>query len=420
MSFRKNYFVIADPSLTDIRGHHFTLSKQITFGAQSLGMDVIWLTNKDFSLSEYIENVIIYPVFSSTMYDRYNLEKKNDLPLNLYEYILNELDEGIKNFTLTENDHVFFHTGYGDVFQAVFDFFKRSSWVDKPFLHICTPYDLQTMPGKDSLQSIENIFRDMKGIEAIDKKLFLWAETPQLASNYNLNYDLTVRALPLPPPYDMNLGKEKNDVITALYLGAAREEKGFLLLPDLIERLYDDYGRTGKLRFVIQCTPQIIGYLPEIKQAINRLSKHPNSYVKLIDKTLDKLAYYDELINSDVVLLLYNKKNYKIRGSGIAVEAICAEKCILTHRGTFCASLITHDAGGVVDDIDGAVASLSKLVDEQEKYKIFAKIQGMQYRRVNSVERYVTKIVNQTKPDFERLFSPKSIIGDAFPLLINF
>jgi glycosyltransferase involved in cell wall biosynthesis len=412
---------IADPSLVDARGHHFTLTQQITRGAQQLGLKVIWFTHQDFSIENVIDEVSVYPIFTATMYDRYKPEKKGTLPPDLELRLLNELNEGIARADLNTKDHIYFHTGFGDLYRALPGYLSISNGEDKPFLHICTPYDLDTMPGKDPGSVLLELFNTIRTMPAVDKKVFFWAETPQLAQHYTLTYGFNVRAMPLPPPHTSVVeGTRKNsDAVTALYLGAAREEKGFLYLPQLAERLYEPYGKSGKLRFVLQCTPQIIGYLPSIKAAIEKLSGFPPGYVTLIDKILDETEYQAHLTASDLVLLLYSKKGYRIRGSGIAVETVCADKCILTHRGTFCASLITHGGGSAVDDLDEAVAKLSELIERKSEYIDKAKLQGQVYRKTYSVEKYVARMIKQTNSRLHVPFFPSSIIGHVSSSLLK-
>lgn len=417
----RSRLAIADPSLADARGHHYTLSLQITRGARSWGMDVVWFVHKDFVAPISLEGVAVYPVFSATMYDRYRPEKKGALPANLDQRLLDELNEGISQAGLVAEDHIYFHTGFGDLYRAIPGYARDAELHSKPNLHVCTPYDLDTMPGKDPGTALLDIFKRLRTVEAIDKKIFFWAETPQLASHYTQIYGFNVRAMPLPPPdkIDNEPAAMDADVLTAIYLGAARQEKGFLLLPQLVERLYEPYGKNGKLRFVIQCTPQIVGYIPSIKAAIERLACYPAEYVRLIDVALDEPNYHSELDAADIVLLLYEPKNYKIRGSGIAVEAICADKCILTHKKTFCASLITHGGGCAVENLDEAVAKLSEIVVKKYEYLQKAKLQGQQYRMANSAKRYVEKIMRQAEPDHRVQFFPSSIIGYVSPPLLK-
>lgn len=412
--------VIADPSLLDARGHHYSLTLQITRGALAKGIDVVWFTHREFAAQMLPDGISVYPVFSMTMYDRYHPERKKALPENPDHELVNELEEGIERAGIGMGDHIYFHTGYGDLYRAIFNYVARDEWRNKPYIHVCTPYDLNTMPGRDPGLVLTELFKSMRTLEAIDKKIFFWAETPQLAQYYTSTFGFNTRAMPLPPPYGVGVPDTITDqeTVTALYLGAAREEKGFLHLPELAESMYEKYGRSGKLRFVIQCSPQIIGYLPSIKAAIDKLASFPADYVKLIDSVLDEESYHANLHAADIVLLLYDQRNYSIRGSGIAVEALCANKCILTYKNTFCASLISHGGGGAVRDIDEAASLLEEMVLHKGEYRQMARLQGQQYRISNSAEKYVERLFKQADPSRGVPFFPSAYVGHvSLPLL---
>ncbi|QYZ67193.1 MAG: hypothetical protein OI74_06450 [Gammaproteobacteria bacterium (ex Lamellibrachia satsuma)] len=421
MTTPKPRLIVADPSLADARGHHFALSLQITRGAQLQGIETIWFTHKDFIAPDWLDDVSVNPVFSITMYDSYHPEKKNKLQGDLDQKLLGELFEGILRSRLSDNDHIYFHTGFGDLYRAMPTYLSLMKCGEFPYLHICTPYEPEAMPGTDQGNTLPAVFGNMRNMSEIDKKLFFWAETPQLALHYTLSYRFNVRALSLPPPIGINNNKLQHDsgTLTALYLGAAREEKGFLRLSEIVDRLYEHYGCTGKICFVIQCSPQIIGYLPSIKLAIEKLSGYPESYVKLIDSVMSEDEYHSQLLASDVVLLMYDKENYRIRGSGIAVEAISSDKCILTTKGTFCAGLISHGGGEAVEGNDEAVAMLLKMAENKHEYMQRAKIQGEEYRKVNSVTNYVSRIINQPKRGYSPAFFPSTVIGHVSPSLLS-
>mgnify|MGYP000535050840 CR=1 FL=1 len=355
------------------------------------------------------------------MYDRYRADKRASLPPDLDARLLRELKEGIAAARVGERDHVVFHTAYADVYRALPGYVAGTDWSRGPCLHVCTPYDLETMPGKTPGSPLADVFSGLRTIEAVDRKLFFWAETPQLAAHFTARYGFNVRALPLPPPRpesDYAAAAEAGPV-TALYLGAAREEKGFLHLPDIAARLYESHGRTGKLRFVIQCTPQIVGYVPSIKAAIEALSRFPAAYVRLIEAPLGEDEYHAELAACDAVLLLYNQKNYRIRGSGIAVEAVCAGKCLLARRDTFCASLITHGGGRAVDGVDDTVHALAELAKRPGEYRERASTQAAHYRRASGAQAYVRRIIGQADESRRVPFFPSSIAGHVSPVLFG-
>ena len=416
-------FVIADPSLADARGHHFSLTLQLSKGALALGLKVVWLTHKDFRVEEEIENITVMPVFSLTMYDRYKPALKNKLPDNKERLLFEEFKGAVIEAGLAKGDHVIFHTAFGDLYRTLPQYIDIANIENWPYLHLCTPYEPESMPGRDPGDQVVAILNKMKESEVIDSKLFFWAETPQLASDYTRRFSFNVRALQLPPPAtELDLHSKKgSNAFVALYLGAAREEKGFTHLPEVVESLYESHGKTGKLKFVIQCTPQIIGYLPPINAAIEKLAKYPSSYVTLIKDSLSEADYYEQMAKSNVLMLLYNQKNYRIRGSGIAVEAVSCDKCVLTFKDTFCESLITFNGGEAVDDVSEAIKKLAKMIDNKDAYIERAKIQGKEYRDANCVGKYVERVLAQpaVSSALRPHFMPSRLIGKITKPLIN-
>jgi hypothetical protein len=276
------------------------------------------------------------------------------------------------------------------------------------------------MPGRDVDDGLEDLFSSPDKMPLLDERLFLWAETPQLATEYVMSYGKNMRALPLPPPDD-NLTVDIEDktasvCYTALYLGAAREEKGFNHLPRLLGDMHEQFGKSGKLKFIIQCTPQIVGRLPGIQDALDALKKYPASYVELIENVLSDKDYNELIARSDVVLLLYDQKKYRVRGSGIAVEALGYGKAILTTDKTFCSALLKGKIRSVTE-IDSASEVLADFIVNRARVKQVMNDLCWEYKRVNSRRNYVRRIINQASnvaPDF----LPSNLIGKMYrPLL---
>jgi len=413
--------IIADPSLADARGHHFELTRQISQGAVSLyDMDVSWATNKRYQHQPSDSNIPVFPLFTYTMYDRYRLdrvERDFDPTEQTCQEVAVMMDIAIDKHV----DALFFHTAYMDIYESVIRLYGAPGWKELPVLHLCTPYDCDTMPGRTPQRPISELFMRLRNVEALERRLYLWAETPQLAVDYASRFAMTVRALPLPPPIDplADFAVSSDPTVKVLFLGAAREEKGFLQLPDLLERLYPVLGKTGKIHFIIQCTPQIIGYLPAIKAAINRIAQYPSDYVTLIEDFVERETYLKLLMESDVLLLLYNQKGYRIRGSGIAVEAISANKTILTTRNTFCSSLITHGGGASVDCVEEGAEFLKLFVANKTRYRQLAEIQGKAYREKNSIQNYLSNLFLRMDAAMQPPFYPSALIGYISPVLID-
>jgi hypothetical protein len=417
MAAGKPRFVVADPSLYDEQGHHLYLARQITHAARLLGLDVVWLTHRHF-VPEPADEVKARAVFSVTMYDRFHPVRKHELPEHPDRTLLNELVTAIAD--LDVDDHVFFPTVFGDLFDALALYTSDADWQRGPCIHACTPFGPDVMPGKQPGTFFSENLKRFRTASAIDRKLFFWAEIPQLAEHYTLRYGFNVRPLLLPPPrqFSADLHADDSDVLTATYLGAAREEKGFLLLPELV-RHAEGLGLPGKLRFVIHCKPKLVGSNQSIEDAIRTLASYPDDYVQLVDMHLEEESYLDLLLACDVAIQLYDKKVYRLKGSMVSVEAICADKCLLTHKETFCASLITQGGGAAVDTVEEAAAALAHMAENKSDYRRRAQLQGRAYRSENSLEKYVARIIGQTDESCAIPFFPSSMIGHVSPTLLR-
>ncbi|HIB85051.1 MAG TPA: glycosyltransferase family 1 protein [Chromatiaceae bacterium] len=204
------------------------------------------------------------------------------------------------------------------------------------------------------------------------------------------------------------VSREINQAVTVVYLGAAREEKGFLLLPELIGSLYEVLGKSEQLRFVIQCSPQIVGYLPSIKVAIEKLRQFPSDYVELRDKPQSTKDYYEMLSGSDVVMLCYDHDRYRVRGSGIAVEAVALGKILLSTKGTFPEFLSGSGAasGSTVTEVS---AALEDVVARFEHYRAEAAQVGKSYRESYTPKAYIESMLKNIRcseaPDSDRSVS---------------
>lgn len=108
---------------------------------------------------------------------------------------------------------------------------------------------------------------------------------------------------------------------TATYLGDARMEKGYRLLPELAAVLRPML-EADSLRLVIQSNFNTVGGEPGIADARRALAAQPN--VVLLDEPLGQDAYVEWLDASDLVVLPYQADQYVARTSGILAEALCA------------------------------------------------------------------------------------------------
>src|SRR5262249_50284953 len=101
-----------------------------------------------------------------------------------------------------------------------------------------------------------------------------------------------------------------NRPLRAVYLGVARKEKGFHLLPGAVAYLWQDYLATKKLELVVQSHFEIARSEIGILEACQQLTAVPGSSVKLVPNPLSPEQYTDLLCQCDIVIIPYLPTSY--------------------------------------------------------------------------------------------------------------
>lgn len=163
---------------------------------------------------------------------------------------------------------------------------------------------------KKCFQSCEDLYD--KGI------LRFYTDSDRLTEQYNQFSHCRFITIPIPHTYPMRDNSPQmgeNCVLT--YLGDARPEKGFQHLPYLVNNLSND-----RIRFQIQANFNIPGGEAGIASCRRHLQR--NRTVRLYTTPLSAETYADLLFHTDILLILYDWKQYYARSSGIFAEAMSA------------------------------------------------------------------------------------------------
>ncbi len=177
------------------------------------------------------------------------------------------------------------------------------------------------------------------------KKLFFFADTWALADAYRDQFGLDVKTVPVICDVSLirqRLTAPKGTAKTLVYLGDARTEKGFQLLPLLLEELAHSYPAFSELEFHFQSYVPPDLYEGEVEAAIRKLQKM--SQVFLYDTALSQEAFIDLLMKGDIILLPYDAARYRRRSSGILMQATAAGKVAVVPASTWFAKSVPADA----------------------------------------------------------------------------
>jgi glycosyltransferase involved in cell wall biosynthesis len=432
---RNRRFVIVDPSLKDGRGHHYELALRITKSALASNLKPIWLCNKNFILDVKHSGVDILPALNVSLYDAYKTGKRFDslsslrfprIFISLYRFfcrILNaikkennrahdtfarDLLSSIDLLSLTSSDRLLFHTADGMTYAALDKLIRERSHKTLPIFHVCTPYDpIGVMPNLMKGFDISQIVNKWSQSKILDSRIFLYGENHLLAEHLSKIWSITVRPLELPAIQVPNnqsttlIAKSHihdNHRLEVVYLGPARIEKGFHLIPDIvqctIEFLRQEGFRENKVNFTLQCSPQIVGYPPQVLKAIERLRTYGKNIVTLVSETLSTEGYLSLLARAHVVLLPYGVHEYRVRSSGIVSEALSLNKIIVTTTGTYPAAAITHGGGATGTTPRELARAIFDIACDLPRFIANAQEQGKAYRKRNTGDNYVLNCLN--------------------------
>jgi glycosyltransferase involved in cell wall biosynthesis len=133
-----------------------------------------------------------------------------------------------------------------------------------------------------------------------------------------------------------------------LFAGAARQDKGFPKIVDLVCRMAKD--GTG-IPMTIQASPTHYGKYDEgVRSELDRLRKAAYPGLRRIPDTLDQEAYR-EMFEGAIVLQPYAREDFTDRISGVTLDAFSAGAPIIATSGTWMARVADRFGAGLgLDD----------------------------------------------------------------------
>jgi glycosyltransferase involved in cell wall biosynthesis len=333
--------VIVEQSAVSTGGHYFNYSMAIAFGASKAGFDVFVLGNKRFDPGVAAGGICFLPTFSSTWGEA---EAAGPAPCGDGNFAY-ELERALSRIGVEEADIILIHTiGYVELESLLGYFNELPVHAAQPTFHIVLRYDPEYI-----LANHSKFARHWASLrkENSSRHIRFHSDTNLLAEAFSNLTGLPFGVAPIPFNQTF-LRKEiarparpEGSCLVIAYLGDARVEKGYLDLPGVVAGLWEEYVRPGKIRFVIQSNFNVPGGEAGILAAQRKLARY--DAVELVDSALDASRYYGILTDADLVLVPYSADRYRLRSSGILVEAMAAGKPIVTSVGSWMATQVSAD-----------------------------------------------------------------------------
>lgn len=409
--------IIVDNSLIDERGHHLALATTLAKVALAEGRKVVIYAHQALDPARLPEGIDLRPVFTLSVYELFARKMlQHDMGVEMRQVLARIARDH------PQGGQLLFHTADAYTFCAVADWLEQQAPNQGHWdIHLATPYEPKLMPGfafkmgrlHRALWALARFRRD--GVA-----LYFWTETARLAEFYRRAYTLRSAVLELPAPQWANdpqfAGLLRPGKLTLLFLGAARDEKGFLHLPGLAEEIAGRDGLADRVVMRLQRSAPIAGMHPEIRAAFDMLACLP--FVEIVEGALELVDYAREMRACDMTLLLYSPVNYFARGSGIVMESLCSGKHVLAMRGTFMERLdhegMAHFGTAPREWVDHVAA----LAADLDATRAAAARAGSIFAARFSAKRYLDKL--QWRERFNRHFDSIHSLGmrQTLPILV--
>ncbi|MDR1490884.1 MAG: glycosyltransferase [Desulfovibrio sp.] len=172
---------------------------------------------------------------------------------------------------------------------------------------------------------------------AFQADIAFFTDTEELTTDYNAlgAYAVKTTVIPVAPELHVQAPHLPATPLTALYLGDARDEKGFHLLPPLIRRTRD-LLKAKRLRYVCQSNFNIPGGEKASSRALAQLREiqAETAGVQLLPGPFTASEYQHLIQSAAIIMLPYMPENYLARSSGVFAEALAAGVPCLIPAGT--------------------------------------------------------------------------------------
>ncbi len=171
-----------------------------------------------------------------------------------------------------------------------------------------------------------------------------------------------------------------------LFAGAARQDKGFSEVVDLVAQL----ERTGeKIPVTLQVSADHYSkYDERTRKDITRLDSCGYPYLIKISETLQH-SDYRELFLGAICLQLYSQQDFADRISGVTLDALNAGSPVVTLAETWIARIVAEFEAGVViasPEPEAVLAALKHIREHYDFYRNNAVRAGSELQRRNSAE----------------------------------
>jgi hypothetical protein len=421
--------LIVDQSLRDTAGHHYEYDLALVRAALALGLTAVVGAHKDVRALEF-SGATLRGWFSTAWFDstsdaasRKAVDILSRLPGTLRRpamrmgllarravrhfsndrllsrastsHFADELLELVRSERFGNADHVLIHTLSIPELEGLVDALHTPQHL--PTFHILLRRDAEE-PGVAATArgGVRETFVRISQLPPGKAARFrFYTDTDELAAQYGALASGTKFDV-LPIPHCLPAAETRGDAtarpLQIVYAGDARREKGFHLLPALVDALAGGI-LPHRARFIIQANSGVRESDPEIAAARHRLAAYPKNQVELREQRLSLAGFHHLILGADIILLPYEHAAYRRRSSGVLVQALIAGCPVVVPRDTWLARQVDPAASMLFDDPAGLVVAVRNAVDEWPILRGKALAQAAAWRARHDASTFIGRLL---------------------------
>ena len=227
-------------------------------------------------------------------------------------------------------------------------------------------------------------------------RINLFADSQDLTEQYKFYIDKPFKVLPIPHtpyPSEQPSIKTPSKKLVIGYMGDARTNKGFHLIPEAINHVATILENDA-IHWEIQANIRKHQEWQTVL-AVNLLKNMPNT--TLHHTPLNTNAYHKLMADIDIFMLPYTLENYHSQTSGIFSETRGLGKVSVLTKGTWMAREITNHGGGILCAPEDSKSLGDALVESVKAYpqlKAQAEFAKAKWCEFHNSENYITELIS--------------------------
>jgi hypothetical protein len=383
--------IILDPGLLELSGHHFNYNNSIFKECSSRGVDVSIYAHAGCQ-QELVEILPITPCFEINTYDYQEVKSYEDM---LFKFnvmngaIEKNLLETVK-IPLNSDDIILILT------VTVHQIVGIRNWyagLENPKPRICLQFMHQPwyLGFEQDPDFCTSLLCDAMAVwrGGDDFRVTFAADNDLLASFLHKISGFPIHILPMPIQYPGGLTPPVPSMHKRVrfgFLGDGRIEKGLHHFVRAI--LAQQSDSIPNVDFFVHISNQ------NGRMAQDILKDVPNCTV--LCKQLDSKEYWDITESCDVIVLPYDPKYYRIRGSGILFEAMGLDKPIIVTTGSCLDWLMAkYGASGMRFDFtaESLLDAIRTIASSFDDFKSIAQVSGRGVREKHNPKAFVDALL---------------------------